>query len=157
MCPPSLRRTASGVDLRDSKVESLRTLTISCDAEDRHESLALKLAASMSSSNKISPELQRIGCDFNAIGLSGEPNDNCFYSFEREQVSSLPALVGLRVVLFSLDSPSEVTACEAVIEPYRNGWRGEPMKSFWYCGFRARPVNGSWYNGLAPWLSKHSP
>ena len=66
-------------------------------------------------------------------------------------MQTLSALVGARVVLYAYDSESEVTACEAVIETCRSGWRGEPEKSFWYCGFRARPVEGSWYNGPTPW------
>ncbi len=84
-----------------------------------------------------------IGCDFNAFGLSDEPNDNCYYSFDRQHVSLLSDLIGKRVLLYSPDSDSEVTYCEAVVEGYRQGWRGEPERSFWFCGFRARPVEGA--------------
>ena len=93
----------------------------------------------------------RFRCDFNARGLSDEPDDDCFYSFDRSEVARLPEVVGQRVVLFDFDSDHEITACEAVIEAYRTGWRGEPNASFWFSGFRARPVEGTWYWGRAPW------
>jgi hypothetical protein len=95
--------------------------------------------------------LARVGCDFNARGLSEEAEDTCFYSFSRSQVDLLPSLIGSRVVLFDFDSKTEVTACEALVESYRTGWRGEPEQSFWFCGVRARPVEGTWYWGPVPW------
>lgn len=95
--------------------------------------------------------LQRIECDFNAFGLSDESHDNCFYSFNREDVPLLASLVGGRVVLYAHDSESEITACEALVEACSSGWQGEPESSFFFCGFRARPIEGSWYNGPAQW------
>lgn len=85
-----------------------------------------------------------IECDFNAFGLSDEPEDNCFYSFDRQRVAELVSLIGAKVILFSPDTDTTSTACEAIIEPYREGWRGEPGKSIQFCGVRARPVAGSW-------------
>jgi hypothetical protein len=116
----------------------------------------LTIASAMSNHKKTSSGLQRIGCDFNAFSLSEERGDSCFYAFEREYIGGLASLVGSRVLLFAHDSPSEITACEAVIEPYRSGWRGEPNQSFWYCGFRARPVEGTWYSGPALWPQERS-
>jgi hypothetical protein len=96
-------------------------------------------------------QMPRLRCDFNARALSDEPDDECFYSFDRAEVSRLPDLVGMKVVLFDLDSDEEITACEAVVEVYRTGWRGEADASFWFCGFRARPIDASWYWGRRPW------
>jgi hypothetical protein len=96
-------------------------------------------------------QLPRLRCDFNTRALSEEPDDECFYSLDRAEVARLPDLIGQRLVLFDLDSEEEVTACEAILEPYRVGWRGEPEKSFWFCGVRARPIEGSWYWGKTPW------
>jgi hypothetical protein len=110
----------------------------------------------MSQGHLLNLKLQRIECDFNAVGLSDEPNDNCFYSFNREHVAQLAALVGARAVLYSYDSHTEVTACEALIETCRSGWRGEPECSFFFCGFRARPIEGSWYSGPVPWNDRNS-
>ncbi|WP_158239301.1 hypothetical protein [Uliginosibacterium sp. TH139] len=104
----------------------------------------------------LAPDLQRIECDFNAVGLSDEPNDNCFYSFHREQVVLLNALIGAKVILYAHDSPSEITACEAWIEVYRSGWQGEPDQSFMFCGFRARPIEGSWFSGAVSRLGRFS-
>jgi hypothetical protein len=110
---------------------------------------------SPSSGGSLDVNLPRIGCDFNAFGLSEEQEDRCFYSFDRTQLDLLRSLVGARVVLFAFDAESEITACEAVVEPWRSGWRGEPQKTFWFCGFRARPVEGTWYIGSVPW--RHEP
>lgn len=105
----------------------------------------------MSDAHQFSVHLPRIGCDFNAFGL-GEQSGNVsyYYSFNRTQVELLHSLVGRRVVLFSHDTETEVTACEAQIENYRLGWRGAPERSFWFCGFRARAIEGTWYWGPMP-------
>jgi hypothetical protein len=55
-------------------------------------------------------------------------------------------MIGVKVILFSPDTETKATACEAVIERYREGWSGEPEKSFWFCGVRARPVEESWFS-----------
>jgi hypothetical protein len=95
--------------------------------------------------------LPRIGCDFNAFGLSDENDDTCFYSFDRSQINILPALTGATIILFDYDSEAEIVACEAILERFRTGWREEPEHSFWYCGFRARPVKNAWYWGKIQW------
>ena len=105
----------------------------------------------MSDDHLLDLALPRIGCDFNAHSLSQEPDDTCYYSFDREQVSQLSELVGSRVVLFDYDSQTEIVGCEAIIETFETGWRGEIGHSFWYCGFRARPIDKTWYWGPIPW------
>ena len=95
------------------------------------------------------PALPRIWCDFNAVGLGDEQDDPCFYSFGRGDVAHLSSLVGCAVVLYQEDTDTDVTACTASVETFREGWRGEPFKSVRYCGFRARPHDGTWFSGLA--------
>ena len=84
--------------------------------------------------------LPRIWSDFNAFGLGPEPNDPCHYSFAREVVPSLSALLGKRVLLYQEDDATTFVACEAVIEPFASG---RSPSGFTFCGFRARPVSAS--------------
>jgi hypothetical protein len=94
--------------------------------------------------------LPKIECDFNAVGLGDEDKDGrCFYSFFRRDLPLLKA--GARCILYSFDTQDEITACEALIEPYRTGWRGEAGNSFYFCGFRGRPFEDTWYWGVIPW------
>jgi hypothetical protein len=95
--------------------------------------------------------LPRIGCDFNACGLSDEPNDACYYSFDRKEIDVLKSMFGRRVLLYSYDSKTDIAACEAVVEPYIEGWLGGKEGSVWLCGVRARPIAATWYYGVVPW------
>ena len=94
--------------------------------------------------------LPRIECDFNTMGLGGEERNDCIYSFSRSMVPMLR--VGITCILYSFDTDSEITACEAVIEPYKIGWKGDSGASFYFCGFRARPLEDTWYWGPIPWV-----
>jgi hypothetical protein len=88
--------------------------------------------------------LPRVWCDFNAVGLGPEPGDPCYYSFAREQVSSLPALLGRNVVLYQENDGTTFVACEALIESFTSG---RSPSGFAFCGFRARPLPASWREG----------
>lgn len=119
---------------------------------EARQALRLQLAISdhPNPMRKLNLSLPRIDCDFNAYALSNELDDNCYYSF-RADIDRLASLVGEVVVLFDYDAPSEITACEAVIERHEQGWRGDPERSFWFCGWRARPIDGTWFSGAIPW------
>ena len=91
--------------------------------------------------------LPKSECDFNTMGLGDE--GSCIYGFARE---ALPLLkVGMRCIMYSFDSEDEITACEAIVERYEDEWKGEPEKSFRFCGFKARTFEDEWYWGAVPW------
>jgi hypothetical protein len=94
--------------------------------------------------------MRRIRCDFNARGLGPEPDDSCFYSFDRDAVHDLDELVGKIVILYDFDSKNEVSACEATIERFET--ESSPVRNqVWFSGYRARPRADSWYWGITPW------
>ena len=101
--------------------------------------------------------LPRIGCDFNARGLSDEPNDTCYYSFDKRDVEKLKSMQGRRVLLYSYDTDTDVTTCEAVVEPHVEGWLAGKKGSVWLCGARARPIEETWYQGPTPWNGERVP
>lgn len=90
--------------------------------------------------------LMKIECDFNSMGIGG---DDCIYDFYRRELHKLR--VGARCILYSFDSETEITACEAAIESFIHGWKGMPGDSFFFCGYRARPFENTWYWGIIPW------
>ena len=92
-------------------------------------------------------ELPRAECDFNACGLSGESDDNCYYVIYANDLARLQPQQGVRFFAYVLDQADdgspEVFGYIAGLERYDWGHSA---------GWRARPVKGSWYRGPAPWL-----
>jgi len=96
----------------------------------------------------VTPDLSipQLWCDFNAWGLSGEANDNCYYSLHREELGRIGSPSGARVFIYdddiADDGQPEVFGCVAVLEPV--SFRGKAH-------IRARPVAGPWYRGPKFW------
>ena len=86
-------------------------------------------------------------CDFNACGLSGEPDDECYYSLHRDELERLKPTVGMLVFIYdddrSADGRPEVLGYVATLEQvmFRNALH-----------WRACPDKKTWYRGPAPWL-----
>lgn len=82
--------------------------------------------------------LPRLWCDFNAVGWSGDPHDDCYYVFDQAALSGLSPYEGLHVFVFMYDDQeeTEITGCEAVLEAYDKGWRIRPDTSTWCSGRR---------------------
>jgi hypothetical protein len=81
--------------------------------------------------------VQKIWCDFNACGLSGEDDDFCFYSFDRHVFYELPPESGLRVLIWDYSDEEEIIAFEATLEPFPDhvtGWRARPDENKFYRG-----------------------
>ena len=79
--------------------------------------------------------------DYNAIGLSGEPDDNCIYSLHRERLAELKPTEGLRVFVYEDDvtdnGDPEVFGYVCVLEEIdwaTSRWRARPEESTWYRG-----------------------
>ncbi len=100
-----------------------------------------------SETSPVGSKCPRYWCDFNSAGVGGERDDDCFYSFRPEDLRRNQPVAGLKVFLYQEDGVDTIVGCEAHFEPYRDGWLGEPFKSFRFCGWRARPVPGTWYQG----------
>ena len=76
--------------------------------------------------------LPKVGCDFNAIGWSGAPDDHCYYVFDQQ---ALPApREGMRLFAFMDEGDGEVLGCEAVLERFGTRWRIRPDESTWFRG-----------------------
>ena len=70
----------------------------------------------------VNTDLPRVWCDFNECGISGEPGDYCFYSFDRAGLESLPPLPGLRVFAYeNLGDGEEMFGCDAILEHFGEG------------------------------------
>ncbi|MGB0835632.1 MAG: hypothetical protein ACPGR2_14055 [Psychrobium sp.] len=79
--------------------------------------------------------------DYNAVGLSGEANDDCIYSLHRDELSRLGAEEGKVFFVYDDDlddnDQPEVFGyvCKLeIIEGYISSWRARPDKSTWYRG-----------------------
>ena len=86
------------------------------------------------------PYLPRLWCDFNAIGWSGQPDDDCYYIFDMAVFANGSITEGLCVFAFMYDNQeeTEITGCEMTFEPYHDGWR-------------LRSDVATWYSGPLPW------
>jgi len=97
-----------------------------------------------------SPLIQPLSCDFNACGWSAEPNDNCYYSLDRETLAKLNPATGIHVFIYDDDisdsGESEIFGCIASLESVVIGDR--PY-------IRARPLPGPWYRGPKPSFWHH--
>lgn len=89
-------------------------------------------------------------CDFHSCGLSGDPDDNCYYSLHRETLAQLNPSNGTRVFIYDDDvsdtGEPEIFGYTAILEFV--SLRGKPW-------VRARPVPGSWYRGPKPSFWHH--
>jgi hypothetical protein len=79
----------------------------------------------------MSERMPKISCDFNACGLSGEPDDKAFYRLNQEQLTEIGPVEGMRVYAYMDDDPDEVTFCEATLSKSRLGWRAIPIEGTW--------------------------
>lgn len=74
----------------------------------------------------------RVWCDFNACGWSGDPDDDCYYVLNSDDLRAACASDGLSVLLFDWDDDTEtqVLARLAQLESYRGRWRARPRAGF---------------------------
>ena len=97
------------------------------------------------------PDVPIVWCDFNARGLSGGEDDNCYYSLHRDRLRALEPTAGMKVFIYDDDvtdaGEAEVFGYVAVLEPVQG------FVSDW----RARPEEGTWYRGPAPWPQDPAP
>ena len=82
----------------------------------------------------------RVWCDFNAIGWSGDPDDDAYYVFDAAALAQAEPTEGMRLFLFDWEDAEEtrIVGCEAILERVGDAWR-------------ARPVYGSWCSGARLW------
>ena len=71
--------------------------------------------------------LPALWCDFNACGLSGLPDDNCYYSMKQQTLEEIGLKEGMRVFGYMEDSETEFVGIEVQLERYRDGWRARPV------------------------------
>ena len=83
-----------------------------------------------------SRSLPRLWCDLNACGLSGEPDDNCYYALHKEQLPALQPKVGMRVFIWDWSDSELIIGREASLERFNNSWRARPTDETW---FEAKP------------------
>jgi hypothetical protein len=76
-------------------------------------------------------------CDFNACGLSGRPDDRCYYSLHKVHVKEFKA--GDRVFLFDdeiVDGAPGVVGIEGELLESNGGLIARPLKEEFYYGPR---------------------
>jgi hypothetical protein len=83
---------------------------------------------------KPNASLPRISCDFNACGWSGAPDDDCYYAFDKQAVTALCPVDGMRVFIYDDNGDGSIIGCEARLERFLDGWRIRPDKSSWFEG-----------------------
>jgi len=83
-----------------------------------------------------SRSLPKLWCDLNACGLSGEPDDNCYYALHREQLAELQPVAGMRVFIWDWSDSELFVGREALLERFDDRWRARPVDETWY---EARP------------------
>ena len=70
-------------------------------------------------------------CDFNACGWSGEKGDTCYYVVGPQGNPCLKLTESMRAILYQEDSEELCTACEGVLERWKDRWRARPDVSTW--------------------------
>lgn len=82
-----------------------------------------------------------IWCDFNAFGLSGEEDDNCYYSLHREKLGEIGPKEGTVNFIYDDDlddnGKPEIFGFIATLEKvngFNSEWRDRPDKNTWYRG-----------------------
>ncbi|HUA67914.1 MAG TPA: hypothetical protein VMA13_05140, partial [Candidatus Saccharimonadales bacterium] len=63
-----------------------------------------------------SRSLPRLWCDLNACGLSGEPDDNCYYALHKEQLPALQPKEGMRVFIWDWSDSELIIGRKASLE-----------------------------------------
>ena len=90
-------------------------------------------------------DLPAISADFNAIGWSGEENDNCCYSLHCEKLKEISPREGMRIFIYDddidEDGKPEIFGCVAILEKI------DDLSARW----RARPIESTWFRGTALW------
>jgi hypothetical protein len=79
-----------------------------------------------------------VWCDFNALGWSGRPEDNCFYVLDQKRLAELGAKPGDKVFLFMEDSADgqEVTGVEGELVDSDGKLIARPFEQEYYNGTR---------------------
>lgn len=87
--------------------------------------------------------------DYNAIGLSGDSDDSCIYSLDREVLASLDAEEGKLLFVYEddLDENDQPEIFGYVCKLEKIEWSPD-------C-WRARPDESTWYRGPKPWIRVH--
>lgn len=85
------------------------------------------------------PLLPRLEADFNEIGLSGDPKDNCCYVIYEDDLARISPKEGLKVFLWADDGDGQIIGCVAILE-WSNVLRGNPR-------WRGRIDEQTWYRG----------
>ena len=78
--------------------------------------------------------LPKVWCDFNACGWSGEPDDNCYYAFDKEALAALRPTEGMQLVIYDDNGDGTVIGCEARLESFNMSWRFRPDEDTWFTG-----------------------
>lgn len=99
--------------------------------------------------NPPSKNIPVIWGDYNAIGLSGEPDDTCIYSLHRGVLAEVGAEEGK--VLFVYDDDLDDHN-----QPEIFGYVCKLEKVEWATGnWRARPDKATWYRGPKTWSGEN--
>lgn len=73
--------------------------------------------------------LPALGCDFNACGWSGLPDDNCYYAMDRKTLDKLIRDGRLLAFGYMEDSETEFTGVAIQLERYGDDWRARPASA----------------------------
>ncbi|HEY2081533.1 MAG TPA: hypothetical protein VGI88_02020 [Verrucomicrobiae bacterium] len=76
--------------------------------------------------------LPKLYCDLNSCGLSGEPDDNCFYALDREQLATMHPTAGMRVFIWDWSDSELFIGREASLEQFGENWRARPIDEIWH-------------------------
>ena len=104
----------------------------------------------MSTEGKPPPQdIPVIWGDYNAIGLSGEPDDDCIYSLHRDVLVRLGAEEGKILFVYEDDLDDNN-------QPEIFGYVCKLEKVEWATGnWRARPDEATWYRGPKTWSEEN--
>src|SRR5882724_8162331 len=80
--------------------------------------------------------LPKLNCDLNACGLSGEPDDDCYYGLDWKHLATLQPVVGMRLFVWDWSNSELIIGCEALLERFDDRWRARPIAETWV---EARP------------------
>ena len=85
--------------------------------------------------------IQVIWGDYNSIGLSGDPDDNCIYSLHRDALNTIDVFEGKIVFVYDDDldenNNPEVFGYVCTLEKIKgfvSEWRARPKENTWYRG-----------------------
>jgi hypothetical protein len=75
--------------------------------------------------------LPRLWCDLNAQGWSGEPDDDCYYALDSEQLEALRPVIGMKVFIWDWSDSEWIVGREASLERFGGVWRARPTDEGW--------------------------